>query len=295
MTDPYATPSSPTAGSTTTAPGTAGGTLGTTGTAGPTGATGTTGTTSGPTGASGTSTTDAAKDQARNLKEQTAAAGEHLLDEARSEASAVAQEAQQRVGDLWSQARTEVSGQVGGQQNRLAGGLRSFGDQLHQMADAPAEQSVASDVVREVASRVGTLGRWLEDHEPDEVLDEVRRFARRRPGTFLLAAAAAGVVVGRLTRGLKDAGPATQSTDHRRQPAGSSTNGSGWAAPSPVTSAAPSGTGASVGSSSGLPSSVSSGTSTATREGFADPVGERPTFTTDPGASVPGQGGWADR
>ena len=35
-------------------------------------------------------------------------------------------------------------------------------------------------------------------------LDEVRSFARRRPGTFLLAAAAAGLVAGRLTRGAVD-------------------------------------------------------------------------------------------
>jgi hypothetical protein len=36
------------------------------------------------------------------------------------------------------------------------------------------------------------------------VLEEVRSFARRRPGTFLLAAAAAGLVAGRLTRGAVD-------------------------------------------------------------------------------------------
>ncbi|RHA44441.1 hypothetical protein D1825_01260, partial [Cellulomonas rhizosphaerae] len=39
----------------------------------------------------------------------------------------------------------------------------------------------------------------------DEALAEVRSFARRRPGTFLLVAAGAGLIVGRLTRALKDA------------------------------------------------------------------------------------------
>ncbi|RHA44104.1 hypothetical protein D1825_03040, partial [Cellulomonas rhizosphaerae] len=38
----------------------------------------------------------------------------------------------------------------------------------------------------------------------DEALAEVRSFARRRPGTFLLVAAGAGLLVGRLTRALKD-------------------------------------------------------------------------------------------
>ena len=41
-------------------------------------------------------------------------------------------------------------------------------------------------------------GRIIEMH----VLDELRRFARRRPATFLIGAAIAGVVVGRLTRNL---------------------------------------------------------------------------------------------
>jgi hypothetical protein len=43
------------------------------------------------------------------------------------------------------------------------------------------------------------------------LLDEVRGFARRKPGTFLLVAAAAGVVAGRLTRALAAGGTDTQS------------------------------------------------------------------------------------
>jgi hypothetical protein len=42
-------------------------------------------------------------------------------------------------------------------------------------------------------------------------VDEVQSFARRRPGVFLALAAAAGLVAGRLTRGIKAAssdGPA---------------------------------------------------------------------------------------
>ncbi|WP_456846382.1 hypothetical protein [Cellulomonas sp. P5_C6] len=169
--------------------------------------------TSGTTGAVGSgSTADTAKEQAASLKDQAAGAGEHLLDEAKGEAAAVTDEARRQLSDLWSQARAEVSGQVGTQQGRLAGGLTSVGTQLNQMAAAPSERNLATDVVREVGDRADALGRWLQDHGPDEVLDEVRRFARRRPGTFLLVAAGAGVALGRLTRGLKDAPtPATGS------------------------------------------------------------------------------------
>jgi len=153
------------------------------------------------------SAADAAKEQASTLKDTAAEAGEHLLGEAKGEAAAVTQEARRQLGELWSQARTEVVDQAGAQQSRLAGGLTAVGGQFSQMAAAPTEQNLATDVVREVGQRVDSLGRWLESHGPDEVLDEVRSFARRRPGTFLLLAAGAGVVLGRLTRGLKDAPP----------------------------------------------------------------------------------------
>jgi hypothetical protein len=52
---------------------------------------------------------------------------------------------------------------------------------------------------------VQDLAGWLEQREPGELLDEVRALARRKPGTFLLGALAAGVVAGRLTRGAVDA------------------------------------------------------------------------------------------
>lgn len=63
---------------------------------------------------------------------------------------------------------------------------------------------LASDLARQASGRARTLGDHLESREPSELLDDVRRFARQRPDTFLLGALAAGVVVGRLARGAAD-------------------------------------------------------------------------------------------
>ena len=156
--------------------------------------------------------TQTARDETARLKDKAADAGGHLVDEAKGEAAAVTQEARRQLGDLWSQARSELSDQASSQQTRLASGLTSVGSQLSQMAAAPSEQNLATDIVREVGDRVDALGGWLGSHGPDDVLDEVRSFARRRPGTFLLLAAGAGVVLGRLTRGLKDAPSSPAST-----------------------------------------------------------------------------------
>ncbi|TPV47453.1 hypothetical protein FJ661_20660, partial [Pseudarthrobacter phenanthrenivorans] len=68
--------------------------------------------------------------------------------------------------------------------------------------DAPDQQGVASDLIRQAASSTETVASWLENKQPGDLLGEVQRFARNKPGTFLLLAAGAGVLAGRLTRGL---------------------------------------------------------------------------------------------
>jgi hypothetical protein len=62
-----------------------------------------------------------------------------------------------------------------------------------------------SEVARQAADRADRAADWLGEREPGDVVDEIRSFARRRPGAFLIGAALAGVVVGRLTRGAVDA------------------------------------------------------------------------------------------
>jgi hypothetical protein len=70
------------------------------------------------------------------------------------------------------------------------------------MADAPEQQGMASDLIRQAAQRSESVASWLENKEPGDLVGEVQRFARNRPGTFLLLAAGAGVLAGRLTRSL---------------------------------------------------------------------------------------------
>jgi hypothetical protein len=67
-------------------------------------------------------------------------------------------------------------------------------------------------VAREAADRARGLSSRLEGREPRELLDDVRGFAQRKPGTFLLGALAAGVVAGRLTRGAKAAQSSSSGT-----------------------------------------------------------------------------------
>jgi hypothetical protein len=168
---------------------------------------GTAGTTTGATAAGGpTSTKDVAKDQAADVKESAKEKGQQVAGVAKDQASNVTGEARRQAKDLYHQGRTELHGQTRQQQQRAASGLRSLADELRGMAEGRNEApGVVADLAHDVSNRISTFASHLDDREPAELLDDVRRFARQRPGTFLGLAALAGVVAGRLTRGVKDA------------------------------------------------------------------------------------------
>ena len=148
------------------------------------------------------STAQVAKGQASQVAGGAADAAQHVAGVAKEQVGQVASVAGSQVKQLAGQAQSELSGQAKAQQEKLAGGLHSVGDQLKSMAKSSDQQGVATDLAHQVADKAHQFAGWLEDHEPADVLTELRSFARRRPGGFLAAALAAGAVAGRLARGL---------------------------------------------------------------------------------------------
>ncbi|BDZ46708.1 hypothetical protein [Naasia aerilata] len=173
----------------------------------------------------------AAKEQAGQVAQGAADAGKHVAGVAKDEAANVASEAKTQVKqvasetknqarDLLNQTTSQVKEQASTQQQKAASGIRTISDQLRGMS-SNAESGVAQDLVGQAASRLEGVASWLEVREPGDLLDEVRYFAARRPGTFIAIAAVAGVVAGRLTRGVigavkddKEAEAATSTTGY---------------------------------------------------------------------------------
>jgi hypothetical protein len=149
-------------------------------------------------------TRDEAVSQAGDVKDSAVQAGTHVAAVAKDQAGAVVAEAGNHVQNLLSQTRGELSSQAGTQQQRLAGGLHSLGDELHSMASGNDQPGLASELTRQAAQRTKSVANWLESREPADVLHDVATFARQRPGLFIAISAGAGLLVGRLARGLKD-------------------------------------------------------------------------------------------
>jgi ElaB/YqjD/DUF883 family membrane-anchored ribosome-binding protein len=155
-------------------------------------------------------TAGAAKEQAAHVAETAAEAGGKVLGSAKEETGKVASEAKSQAKDLFEQTRTELADQAGTQQKRVASGLHSLSDELSSMAGN--SQGIAGDLVGQAASRASTVADWLEQRDPGSLVDEVRRFARQKPGTFIAIAAGAGLLVGRLTRSVVS-GAKDEATD----------------------------------------------------------------------------------
>lgn len=151
------------------------------------------------------STRQQAQDKARETAGTAADETRHVAGVAQDEARQVASEAQQHLRGLVDEATQQVSEQTSTQKSRLAETVRSFGDDLQSMQQQGSSSGLAASVVQQVSEQARTFASRLEDKEPTELLEDVRRFARQRPGTFLLGALAAGVVAGRLARGAKAA------------------------------------------------------------------------------------------
>jgi hypothetical protein len=150
------------------------------------------------------STTDVARDEAAGVGQHAREAGGQVAQTAADQAREVAAETGRQARDLFGEAQGHAQSQASAQQQRAAQQLHSVADEVGQMASNGGQSGVATEFARQAADRMHGAASWLEQREPGDLLDGVRNFARRRPGTFLIGAAVAGLAAGRLTRGLKD-------------------------------------------------------------------------------------------
>lgn len=153
----------------------------------------------GGSGSGGDGKAQVAKEQASDLAGSAADAGAHVAGTAKDEAANVVQEAGRQTRNLLSQAGAELSDQAGKQQQRVADGLRSLSQELSSMSDNSEQQGQASHLVRQAAQKTDQVADWLGSRDPASLLDDVKRFARRRPGLFIAIAAGAGIALGRIT------------------------------------------------------------------------------------------------
>jgi hypothetical protein len=159
------------------------------------------------------STKDLAKERAAGVSSTAKDSAQQVAGTATQQAGQVASEVSSQARNLVGEATTAAQMQVNDQRDKAVGGLRSLGSELSGMADKSDEGGLAADLARQVADRVHQVADFLDGREPADLLEDVRALARRKPGTFLIGAALAGVLAGRVTRGAVSAAKSDDSAD----------------------------------------------------------------------------------
>jgi hypothetical protein len=146
-----------------------------------------------------------AKERAQQTAETAKEEGAHVAETAKGEVQQVMGEAKDKAAGILSEARTQVDQQSRTQLQALAAKLEELSGEVDSMVAGSDVQGTVTELARQLSDKTHALSSRLSQREPKDLLEDVRGFARRRPGTFLAGALAAGIVAGRLTRGAKKA------------------------------------------------------------------------------------------
>lgn len=128
-------------------------------------------------------------------------AGKQVASEVAHQAADVATEAKSQITNVVDRTRHELTMEASNQADRGLHGLRTLSDQMAALAAGrPEEAGHFGEVVSDAGRRLQQYMTSLEERGSRGLVEDVQRFARRRPGMFLAAAVMAGFVTGRIVR-----------------------------------------------------------------------------------------------
>lgn len=125
-----------------------------------------------------------------------------VREEAKEQVRSVADTAVRETKGVFADMGSDLSAEAQNQKLRLAQGLDGFSTELEEVARNGSGR--VPSLAGEAAARTRGLARWLEQTDASDMVRSVEDFGRRRPVVFIVGSALAGVVAGRLTRGMID-------------------------------------------------------------------------------------------
>ncbi|HVE47374.1 MAG TPA: hypothetical protein VNA57_11600 [Acidimicrobiales bacterium] len=152
--------------------------------------------------------------QGQEVARTAAGQATELAGTAREQATQVSEELTNQARTLIQGTRSEIQGQVQTQTQILSDSLRRLGDEARALAEGRPDQAGAlAQYVSQAAERLTNVAKEIEARGPEGLVEDLRSFAKARPGTFVLGAAVAGFGIGRLIRSAGDGGQAEVDAD----------------------------------------------------------------------------------
>lgn len=151
--------------------------------------------------AAGQQLASAAAAQAGQVSQQAADQAKHIAGTAVEQTRQVGQEAATQARTVIGETKDKAHQQAEVQTQQVAQALERLGYQARALlAGRPEEAESLPQYADSAVSRLEELTRRVQDGGFDGVMADVQGFARRRPGLFLLGAAAVGFGMGRMLR-----------------------------------------------------------------------------------------------
>jgi hypothetical protein len=121
------------------------------------------------------------------------------------------------VDETRSQLRDKADAQTAG----VADGLGRLADELRALANGhPDQAATVRRYVDQAGSAMADVAGQLRNKDFAGIVDDLQRFARRRPGAFLATSAAVGFIAGRLVRSARDDAGEADDVDTSTSPTG---------------------------------------------------------------------------
>ena len=154
-----------------------------------------------------------AREQGQHVAQDAKQQAGVVASSAREEAKHVADEVRNHAQEMMHEARGQVRQQAEQQTGNVGQALTHLGDQFRALGEGrPEDAGPVGDYANRVADVVQQMGNRLSERGFDGSMQELQRYARRRPGAFLMGAAAAGFAASRMARGVRDASQSSGST-----------------------------------------------------------------------------------
>ncbi len=124
----------------------------------------------------------------------TSGSGSQVKDQAKQRTQRLAQQARQQAGQLASRGSEQVKSQLENQKHQASQRMVPIQSALREAAHQLRNQGQGSTAqhVDRAGDQVERFSGYLRGTNVDQIMDEVRGYARRRPAIFLGAAAALG-------------------------------------------------------------------------------------------------------
>jgi len=140
-------------------------------------------------------------EKAKGVAGEAGGQAKQIAGEAKDQAREVVGDIKDHARDVMDQTRTEVRQQAEQGTQRVAGGLRTFGEQLQALRNGRTEEAgPVAGYADQARRKVDEFANRLDREGLDGLASDLTGFARRRPGLFLLSCAGAGFALARIVR-----------------------------------------------------------------------------------------------